>query len=338
MVTVFAFLNAAIVCNYRGDNWEEYVRNGLYKLKGDSIPSYATEFVDSNGLPYVYYATENGISPGYQYNATIVCNYALHYYDSLQQHNDVAVRHRFDNCLAWLAKNLTYRGNYALYVFNWQQPWYDSVKAPFTSGMTSGLAIEVFTDAFRLTKDSTWLKHAKAVLNGFFVPINQGGFTFFEPEGWWYEEIADTNMHTPRILDGHIFAVLGVNKFYLLTKDDSVLLVVNNGLKALKHVLPGCDAGNGAIYYDKYHKPADKKYKRIITNQLKRLHEATGDSIYNTYYEKWTAPMRKPYVFRIIKERNISGIILYLMVAAIFTGLLLMFSKIFAAKKKNGPL
>lgn len=200
--------------------------------------------------------------------------------------------------------------DHALFRFHWQQPWYDSVKAPFTSGMTSGLALEVLLKAHQLLPDTALLHDAALLLNGFAIPIEAGGFTYQEPVGWWYEEIADTGFHTPRILDGHMFAMLGLHYYYRQTRNQQALQYFKEGERALKHYLPSFDGGNGEIRYDAYGKPADKKYKRIITGQLDQLFQLTADSVYLEYYRQWRAPMEKPYVFRALRDRNRSGLLL----------------------------
>jgi hypothetical protein len=54
-------------------------------LTADSIPDYDVDHIDSLGIPYTWYPEQNGITPGNQYNATIICNYALNYFDTMQR-------------------------------------------------------------------------------------------------------------------------------------------------------------------------------------------------------------------------------------------------------------
>lgn len=332
-----SLLIAAIVCNYKGDEWENSVRNGLYFVKHDSIPDFAAEYLDAQGVPFVYYPEQNGITAGKQYNATIVCNYALKYYQ-LQKHGDTAARTKFFNCANWLSFKLTRRDNYALYIFNWTQPWYDSVGAPFTSGMTSGRAIEVFVCADSLVHSTAYLNNAKLLIRGFYQPIDSGGFTYKSNNGWWFEELADTAMHSPYILDGHIFALLGVHKYWLATKDDSAAFVFQQGLRSLKQQLPKYNAPKGWSYYDKYQKPSDKKYHRILTAQMKQLWEITGDPYFQDYYKRWNAPLQQFYVLRTFKELNRSGIILYLLITLCIATLLIAVNKILPPKPGSNKL
>lgn len=313
LLLLLAFAVAFFICNYAGEILEEKVRTALYKIKGDSIPSFATEQVDAKGIPFVNYATENNISPGKQYNATIVANYAIDYFNKYQQQKNLQYLQQFTNCIDWLKSNVTVQQGKALYYFNWQQAWYPLVKGGFTSGISSGRTIEALLFSFQALKDSSSLQLAKQLMSGYYIPIQKGGFTYQENNGWWYEEIADSSLQTPNILDGHIYAILGAHKLWELTKDDSAKTLVDKGLQALKNKLPFYDAGNEIIYYDVYKKQADKKYKHILVNQMQQLWQITGDTTFKNYYNKWGRPLNQPYVYRILKEGNRSGLVVFIL-------------------------
>jgi hypothetical protein len=311
VIVLMAFAISFLITNSKGDVWEESVRQLLYQIKNDSVPDYAVEHMDDKGIPWVYYPEQNGITAGKQYNATIVCNYAIDYYHQYLTTKDSATQRKFLHCINWLADAMTVKDNYAIYYFQWQQPWYPAIKVPWTCGMTSGRAIEAFTYAFRLYQDSTYLYKAKQLVNGYFLPIQDGGFTYKEANGWWYEENADTGMVTPRILDGHIYAISGLQVYNKQVKDDSVQLLIQKGLQALKYQLPNYDAGGGKIWYNADNKVADKKYHRILTAQMKLLWEYTGDEMYLKYFNQWNAPLQQFYLQRMIVQGNISGLLLF---------------------------
>jgi hypothetical protein len=333
VIGVLSLIIAVAVTHNKGEVWEEKVRFVLYKVKNDSVPNYAVEHVDNKGVPYVYYPEQNGITAGNQYNATIVANYAIDYYKNMGG-EDTSIKTKFRNCIDWLIRSITYKNGYALYQFNWQQPWYPKVKAPFTSGMTSGRAIEAFSYAFQQTKDSSYMNHARALIKGFYLPVQEGGFTYKETNGWWYEEVADASLQTPRILDGHIYAIWGVRTYWQLTEEDSAAKVMNLGLDALKHRLSEYDGGNGKIYYDASHKPADKKYRKILLSQMKQLYDATHDDVFLNYYNKWSVADKKPYVLKVVSERNISGIILVLLLTVFFSIVIVVLLRMIATARK----
>ncbi len=337
LLGIIALILTAIVCQYKGDAWENKVRFAFYVLSNDSITNFAKIIIDEKGIPYVHYLDYNGVKGSYQYNPTIISNFAIDYYKLVEEKNDSAAKDKFLNCVNWLADNLTYKDGYALYEFNWQQPTYDSVGVPWTSGMTSGRAIEAFTAAYKLYHSQKYIDQATVLLRGFYQSIQTGSFTYKEPTGWWwYEEYADSNMHTPRVLDGHIYAFLGVHKFWELTKNDSAAYVVQQGINSLKNNLPEYDKGDGWSYYDRYQRITDKKYHMLLTGLMKELGDITKDKLFYEYYHKWNAPLIKPYIYRIIKEKNRSGFVLYLLLSTFFFVVLYTGSAIISKKIRKG--
>lgn len=327
---------AAVICQNKGDDWEEKVRTAFYRATNDSITNYTKTIVDEKGVPYVHYAAYKGINAGDEYNPTIVANYAIDYYKLIEEKNDSATKDKFLHCINWLVDNITYKDHYALYEFNWKQPFYDSVGVPWTSGMSSGRAIEALTGAYKLYHSQKYIEYATALLRGFYQPIQSGGFTYKESLGYWYEEFADSNMHTPRVLDGHIYAFLGVQKFWVQTKSDSAGYLVKQGISSLKGHLPGYDMDDGWSYYDAYHIKSDKKYHTLLTGLMKELWEITNDPVFNSYYHKWNAPLIKPYIYRIIKEKNRSGLLLYFLMSSCLFTVLSIGSFVIGRKYRKG--
>jgi hypothetical protein len=184
--------------------------------------------------------------------------------------------------------------------------------------MTSGRAIEAFTYGFLHTGDSAWLQKASALVRGFDLEVKDGGFTYKEPTGWWYEEIADTGMQTPRILDGHIFSLTGLHTYYNVSKDTLALNYFQKGLSALKAALPAYDRGDGYIYYDAAKKLADENYHPLLVAQMKQLYDITGDKVFNDYYSKWNAPLAKPYVYKVWRDGNKTGWLLLTSLCLLF--------------------
>lgn len=315
---------ATTVTEFWGDAWENRVRSLAYRVKKDSIAVYAKEVSDTSGIPFVIYAPQNGIDAGKQYNPTIVANHAVDEYTSLLHQNKQVHSTKFWNCIHWLEENMTNKPAYSLYRFNWQQPFYPKVGVPFTSGMSSGRAIEAFTRAFQLSRDSGYLVKASMLLRGFYIPVTDSGFTIKSESGWWYEEFASPHAPTPQILDGHIYALLGVHEYWKVTNDDSALFIVNQGIRALKNQLPFYDAGNGAVYYDRERSLADQHYHELLVGLMKRIGEITGDPTYFKYYRKWKEPLEQPYILRIIRLGNRSGIFLFSLIMGISFVLLLL--------------
>ena len=307
---ILALLVVFLITNKWGNSWEMDFRNMYFAVVGDSVPQYVVERVEEDGTPRVLYARENGIEPGLQYNATIVANYALQYYEEcLKGKLDACIK--FQNCVKSLEDSLYMDAQGARFVFPWQQAWYPKVPAPFTSGMTSGLALKVFSLAGDHSGDSRYAHYNRELLRGFYLPMDSGGFTIKMPEGWWYEEFAAPQASTPMILDGHLFALQGLQHYAAKYQSDTAAFLLKKGLDGLIHLLPQFDLGNGYFNYDISGKPADIKYRGIILSQLKNLYETTGNPELKKYYDKWVVPDDKPYLFRIFRDRKKAGMVMF---------------------------
>ncbi len=330
LILLVSIMVAGLLCQWAGSGWERKLRFALYDVFMDSFPDYAANKADVRGIPATYYPEQNGIAPGWRYNGTIVANYAIDYYEEMRQNNDTLLQQDFKHCLNWLDSAITEVNGHALYLFHWRQPWYPAVDSPFTSGMTSGRAIQAFTYGFLHTGDSAWLQKAARLVRGFNLEVKDGGFTYKEPTGWWYEEIADTGLQTPRILDGHIFSLTGLHAYNKVTKDTLAVRCFQHGLDALKAALPSYNRGDGYIYYDAAKKLADENYHPLLVSQMKQMFEITGDTVFNTYYKKWNAPLAKPYLYKVWRDGNKSG---WLLLGLLTTGLFVLFTVLFSVLK-----
>jgi len=334
LLIVVSIFIASIVSNFKGDDWEENSRKALYFLKGDSVPSTATEYTLSNGVPYVHYVAENGVPAITRFNSTIVANYAIKYAQQFLENSDSTYYKKFLNCVQFLKDSVTQQNNLTFYQFNWQQGWYPNISPPFISSMTNGRAIEVFLYAYQFTNNNYYLQFAKNLLHAFYITVQNNGFAYkLNDSAWWYEEIAKPNVTTPYILDGHIYAIQGIQKLWLTTKSDSALYLFEKGINALKLKLPSYNAGKGEIYYDAHQHKADKKYHKILTNQIYQLWQSTNDSTFLRYYQQWIKPSKVPYVIRMLKEKNISGLLLIAMLSALFFPILYLVTNKIVLKK-----
>ena len=333
-----AFVLTWLLTNRWGNDWEVPVRRGLFQVFADSAPQFSVPQTQRDGVPRVFMAPENGIAPGLQYNPTIVGNFALDYFQAFEKTGDSATFRKFMNCARSLQDSLTQIPAGALYRFLWQQPWYPEVPAPFTSGMSSGRALEVFSQAFAATQDSSFYHSGQQLIKGYFLPIDSGGFTIQEPSGWWYEMVAAPRVETPRVLDGHMFALAGLFAFNNQFQHDSASYLLDKGLAALKTALPRYDSPDGKFLYDKYGKIADKNYRKHVLNHLQHFYQETGDEVFNAYYKKWVKRDKWPFVYRFIRVRNISAAILFAGLFIIFTGLIYLVLIIWSSWRKPGSV
>lgn len=255
---------------------------------------------DERGIPVVDYGyvspkgasspnkVDNWIYLGVQMNPLTVASQGNDYYKQYIYGGNNLSRDKFLNCSDWLVENAVKKEGYLVWESNFSWPTYNNT-APFISGMTQGLAIELLTNAYNYTKNEKYINYAKEGLNAFSIDINEGGVTYKDANGWWYEEYAQPNMNIqPRVLNGHIFALLGIYKYYEITGDEQAKYIFDMGTTDLKAYL--ADFDNKQLQwtnYDLVGNRATSGYHNIHIDQLGKMYNITGSSIFDLYRNKW---------------------------------------------------
>ena len=126
--------------------------------------------------------------------------------------------------------------------------------------MAQGLGVQVLILAYNLTGEKRYLESAKKALNAFYVEVSNGGVIIKEGDGWWYEEYADEEGKMPRVLNGMIYALLGIWEYYKITGDENAKYLFDRGITSLKNHLHEYDA-NCWTFYDALGNLASKKYR-----------------------------------------------------------------------------
>ena len=239
--------------------------------------------IDKLGVPIVYYR-----DVGQQRNPVLVCNYALRYYYQDQSKN------YFWNCVDWLTKNLSDKGGFSVWEYNF--PWkIYNLRPPWVSGMAQGLGIKVFVLAYKESGNEEFIKLAFDALRAFRVPVKKGGVLQVDESdgGYWYEEYASPSSIRSYVLNGHIFALEGIYELFALTKDGTAKMLFDKGVDELKMHIDEYDMGSWT-YYDRLKLVASWKYHNLHVNQMAYLWKVTGDKLFRKYHRKWKSYTQKP--------------------------------------------
>jgi len=125
------------------------------------------------------------------------------------------------------------------------------------------------------------------------VQVDDGGVTYKDDgNGWWYEEYANKGGSPSRVLNGMMFALLGIHDYYRYTGDSHAKFIFDKGVTSLKYTLHLYD-DNGYSYYDILHTPAGV-YHNIHIDLLGRLFNETGEIAFKQYQDKWQN-FKEPY-------------------------------------------
>ena len=243
--------------------------------------SYKQKLVfDEGGIPYYNYSYFGDLYIGLQRYPITIEHEALRLYDEYQRSigpKNESAKQYFINNADWLVDNPTIKQQnasfpYAIYEHTFTWPPY-KLEPPWQSGMAQGRALIVMVKAHELTGEQKYLESAKMLLNSFFVEIGDGGVTSKSKDnGWWYEEYASTDtsaVKDSRVLNGMMFALLGINEYYNYTHDPDARVVFDQGILALKNDLPKYDK-NGVSLYDALGTASGEEYHNLHITQLKQ--------------------------------------------------------------------
>lgn len=253
--------------------------------------------LDEKGVPIVDYGfvspqgdtsdskQDGWIYIGKQRNPLTISTQANAYYSQYLQGNNSS-KDLFINCADWLMDNAEMKDGILVWEYKYPWPTYNNTP-PYRSGMSQASIIKVLAMAYNLTGEEKYIEAAKKGLGAFFIEVDEGGVTYKDKDGWWYEEYAQTGLEKePRVLNGHISVLLNLEDYYNLTKDEKSKELFNLGISDLKARLAGYDTGNWS-YYDAVGNKAVFKYQEIHVNQLDLIYKATADPYFKFYRDIW---------------------------------------------------
>jgi hypothetical protein len=254
---------------------------------------------DSTGVPVVVY--EGNL--GRQYNSVAVSEEAI----KLSVQKDSSDCRKFFGCINWLIKNnrdLNDSSIIFLDYYNW--PAY-KMTSPWRSAMNQGRAMQAFLRAFEKTGDSTYLNYARKSMNVLFTEVKDGGVTYKDSTGYWYEEYADDNVPQSRVLNGMIVVLQALNDFYRITNNQDALFLFRKGVSSVKSNLHYYD-NDGHSNYDILGKPAKPWYHEFHIELLDFLYNETHDHIFNDYKHKWMRYKEPSYLRGLIQKPTRIGV------------------------------
>lgn len=157
--------------------------------------------------------------------------------------------------------------------YDFDYPIYD-LKAPWYSGMAQGHAAIVFLAAYVITDNDVYLEYARKSVALFRIPTKSGGVMVPLKDGSvWFEEYADpvkSFTETPKVLNGHNFAVDGLFFYWHLTKDPGYEDLLKKSILAVENNIYKYDTGFWS-YYGMKGNYAHIGYHKVHLKQLSRL-------------------------------------------------------------------
>jgi len=152
------------------------------------------------------------------------------------------------------------------------------------SGMTQGVIASLYSRAFYLTNNDFYRSLCIKSISGMLIPIEYGGTLYKNKGCLWIEEYPEEKplMH---VLNGFIFALLGLYDTYLITNDEKYIKIFNVLLKCLKKCMKHYDL----ILWSKYDiaNVAGPSYHFLHVILIYILYKLTYDEDLKRYSLKW---------------------------------------------------
>ena len=187
-----------------------------------------------------------------------------------------AARSMLFNCAGWLLDEVFQKDGFLVWVYPYRFS-YDT-RPGWRSSHAQAAGMQLLARAALLSQDNMYSAPIDGLLAAFSVPVEHGG-VLVQTEGGkpWFEKIADEENEQPRVLNGMMFAVLGLFDIAQLLQKEEPERLAREGLEAVLEQLPRYDLGNWTSY-DIFGRQASPHYHLIHIRQLHRLYEITNDS------------------------------------------------------------
>ncbi len=183
------------------------------------------------------------------------------------------------------------------------------LEAPWVSGLSQGFLLGAATVMYSTSGDSAYRNLARRVHASFLqIRRNPGQpspwVTFVDEHGYiWFEEYPSREDPQTRILNGHIYALMGIYAYYLQEPDKASLQLLQGGVTTVRH------------YFDAFRRPGSiNRYCLLAESepdympersllQQEWLHRLTGDPAFEEYRLKFLSDM--PYhvpAYQVLRE------------------------------------
>lgn len=264
-------------------------------------------YVDEGGLPYSDYGTYNGIDIGRQRSILSVAERGLWCWNQFdfgadkvllsydwnkwpvnreQNPTDSSEALRvFRSCSDWMLNEIQDKDNFAVWVYPYPMSY--GTASGWRSAHAQAAGLQLLVRAARLLKRPEFLKPVDCLLSAFDVAVDAGGLLDTSEAGLpWFEKFADPNNRKPKVLNGLLFAILGLRDVHRYTGNSHALYLADMGLESALALLPRFDLGDWSAY-DIEGKRASPRYHNIHIRQMARLAEETNDKRLLDWYDRF---------------------------------------------------
>jgi heparosan-N-sulfate-glucuronate 5-epimerase len=241
---------------------------------------------DSKGIPMLNY---HG-SIGKQYNPIAITQWGLGNYNLFLSSGDIANKEKVIAASDWLTNNLEKNENgIPVWMHKFDFEYFQTLKAPWYSGLAQGQGISLLIRAHRLTGEQKYLDSASEAFKSMKLEAKDGGVLFVDSNSntWIEEYIVSPPTH---ILNGFIWALWGVYDLWVYTENSQAKHLWDESLKTISMHLQQYDNGFWSLY-ELSQLPlkmiASPFYHNLHITQLKILAMLSQKNEFELIAEKW---------------------------------------------------
>ncbi|HLD05758.1 MAG TPA: D-glucuronyl C5-epimerase family protein [Candidatus Nanoarchaeia archaeon] len=229
-----------------------------------------------------------------------LCQYNMYVQNRKKKNKETFLRHT-----DWLLQNVKVRNGVTYWPYTWKMriagyTW----KKPYdwASCIAQGQGLSVLIRAHGLTKNQKYLSPCKRILKSFETDYRKMGGVLETKDGEsWYLEFPATVQHG-RVLNGFLYALIGLWEYYLYTKDKQAKKLFERGQETAAKNLDRYDLNWGWFKWSRYDDAqifySGRRYHhKTLLPQLKILYEITKDERFGQKYRQWRE-WAKCYAFR----------------------------------------
>lgn len=234
------------------------------------------------GVPKVNYGGTIGI----QTNYTTVAQYGLSLYNLYLDTKDEKVLNEFYKQVDFIENGGTnLNSNTIVYQYGFDDASY-KLKAGWVSSIAQGNVLSILARAYKLDRNSKHLEISRKVYNGMILSVENGGTYRKTSDGFiWFEEAPSEKESL--ILNGFMYAVIGIYDYADISKDESVLNVFKESLKSFDRTISYYDTGTWILYDRMFKRKVSKGYIAIHARCAEHFYEITKDEYYLNLANKW---------------------------------------------------
>lgn len=183
-----------------------------------------------------------------------------------------------------------YSFKFTLLEKNLNPPWYSS--------LCQAYALSAFTKLYNITNNKRYKELAEKTHLSFLavrkkMDQKEPWITYIDDEGYlWFEKYPSEDQPQTRVLNGHIYAIMGLYSYYFLNNSEDTLAFIQAGMTTVNRYFNDFrrkgEANKYSLQQDSY---PDYSPERSV-NQQKWLYEVTGDSEFKDQYLVFKSDMK----------------------------------------------